>query len=62
MEKNYVSEFTVFMDRYLKEHPEVVKDQQHGWDIYWNPKRSDQVEQDTPHSGSSNPDQNTHPG
>ena len=27
MEKGYVSEFTVFMSRYLQEHPEVVEDQ-----------------------------------
>jgi hypothetical protein len=38
MEKNYISEFTVFMNRYLKEHPEVVKDQERGRNIYWNPK------------------------
>lgn len=36
MEKSYVSEFTVFMSRYLQEHPEVVEDQQRGWNIYWN--------------------------
>ncbi len=36
MEKGYVSDFTVFMNRYLKEHPEVVEDQQRGWNIYWN--------------------------
>ncbi len=34
----YVSEFTEFMDGYLKKHPEVVEDQQRGWNIYWNPK------------------------
>ena len=32
----YVSEFTAFMNGYLKEHPEVVADQHHGWDIYWD--------------------------
>jgi len=36
MKKNYVSEFMVFMNRYLKEHPEVVEDQHRGWNIYWN--------------------------
>ncbi|HYP67378.1 MAG TPA: DUF3460 family protein [Thiobacillaceae bacterium] len=36
MEKSYVSEFTVFMNHYLEEHPEVVEDQQRGWNIYWN--------------------------
>ncbi len=32
----YVSEFTVFMDRFLAEHPAVVKDQLRGWYIYWD--------------------------
>jgi hypothetical protein len=36
MHKNYVSEFTVFMNGYLKAHPEVVEDQQRGWNIYWD--------------------------
>ncbi len=34
-DKEYVSEFTRFIDRYLAEHPEVVKDQKRGWKIYW---------------------------
>jgi hypothetical protein len=34
-------EFTAFMDKYLKEHPEVVKDKRRGWNIYWNPTRVD---------------------
>jgi hypothetical protein len=38
MDKHYVSEFMVFIDAYLKEHPEVVKDQRRGWDIFWKPK------------------------
>ena len=36
MDKHYVSEFTVFMNGYLQAHPEVVEDQQRGWNIYWN--------------------------
>jgi hypothetical protein len=32
-------EFTTFIERFLKEHPEVVADQQRGWDIYWNPRK-----------------------
>ena len=40
MDRNYVSEFTVFMNQFLQDHPEVVKDQQFGWNIYWNPKGS----------------------
>lgn len=38
MDKEYVSEFTGFIDGYLKDHPEVVEDQKRGWDIFWNPK------------------------
>ena len=34
-------EFMDFMDKFLKDHPEVVKDQQYGWDIYWNPRKAD---------------------
>jgi hypothetical protein len=41
MDKHYVSEFMVFIDAYLKEHPEVVKDQEQIWNIYWNPKKVD---------------------
>jgi len=26
-----------FMDQYLRQHPEVAKDQHQGWDIYWSP-------------------------
>lgn len=35
-DKQYVSEFTRFIDHYLAEHPEVVKDQKRGWKIYWD--------------------------
>lgn len=38
MDRNYVSEFTIFMNRYLEQHPEVVKDQQSGRDFGWHPK------------------------
>ena len=31
----YVSEFTRFMDNYLRQHPEVVRDQALGWHIWW---------------------------
>ncbi len=37
MRRDYVSEFTLFIDDYLKAHPEVVKDQQRGWNLFWNP-------------------------
>ncbi|MFZ1576254.1 MAG: DUF3460 family protein [Chromatiaceae bacterium] len=33
-------EFTGFMEQFLRDHPEVVEDQQHDWDIYWNPNDS----------------------
>ncbi len=39
MDKAYVSEFAVFMDHYLAEHPEVVTDQQYGWDLDWKQQR-----------------------
>ncbi len=32
----YRSEFTGFMDAYLRAHPEVVDDQRHGWYIWWD--------------------------
>ena len=32
----YVSEFDQFLDTYLKRHPEVERDQQRGWDIWWD--------------------------
>lgn len=38
MKDNYVSEYTVFINRYLAEHPEVVEDQKRGWDIWWDKK------------------------
>jgi hypothetical protein len=38
MDKAYVSEFMNFMNRYLKEHPEVVEEQRHGWEFFWNAK------------------------
>lgn len=34
--EEYRSEFTNFMDGYLREHPEVVDDQRHGWYIWWD--------------------------
>lgn len=34
----YVSEFTEFMDQYLKDHPEVVRDRSVGFGIFWNRK------------------------
>jgi hypothetical protein len=46
MRTNYEAfEFTTFMDAYLHDHPEVVEDQQLGWDIYWNPSLSPQGQQ-----------------
>jgi hypothetical protein len=41
MERNVFArgEFMNFLDRFLDEHPEVVKDQQRGWDIYWKPQK-----------------------
>ncbi|TFW23618.1 DUF3460 family protein [Duganella callida] len=33
--KRYVSEFEQFMDGFLRQHPEVGRDQQLGWRIWW---------------------------
>lgn len=30
-------EFYRFMQDFLQAHPDVIEDQQRGWDIYWNP-------------------------
>jgi hypothetical protein len=38
MDSAYVSEFTLFMNRFLEQHPEVVKDQQRRWDFSWHPE------------------------
>jgi len=38
MNKQYVSEFTAFINHYLEDHPEVVKEQHRGWRIYWDHK------------------------
>lgn len=36
--EGYVSEFTAFMNDYIKQHPEVVEDQRKGRAIYWDKK------------------------
>jgi len=36
VDRAYVSEFTGFIDQFLKEHPDVVKDQWVGREIYWD--------------------------
>ena len=33
--REYVSEFTRFMDGYLHQHPEVQQDRTLGWRIWW---------------------------
>ncbi len=38
MKTEYVSEYTLFINRYLAEHPEVVEDQKRGWNIWWDRK------------------------
>lgn len=38
MDKHYVSEFTAFMDHFLKEHPEVVEEQMRGYNFFFNPE------------------------
>lgn len=46
MDKAYVSEFTLFMNRYLEQHPEVVEDQRRGWRFGWEPKVEPEAERD----------------
>lgn len=36
-------EFMDFMDKFLQEHPEIVKDQRYGWNIHWNPRKQEPV-------------------
>lgn len=38
MDRQYVSEHTRFINRYLEEHPEEVADQARGRAIYWDRK------------------------
>ncbi len=35
MSKGYVSDFEKYMDQYLKDHPEVVKEQWKAEENYW---------------------------
>ncbi len=35
MSKAYVSDFEQYMDQYLKDRPEVVKEQRQAEEIYW---------------------------
>jgi hypothetical protein len=32
----YVSEFTSFINGYQRQHPNMEKDQQHGWYLLWD--------------------------
>ena len=36
MAKPYVSEFTIFIDRLLAEHPEIERNQRIGRAMYWD--------------------------
>lgn len=38
MDRSFVSNHTRFIDQFLDEHPEVVKEQRQGWHIYWDKK------------------------
>jgi len=38
MDKAYVSDFTKFMDQFLKVHPEVVEEQMSSWASFWDLK------------------------
>ncbi len=43
MNRDYVSEFTQFIDQYLQQHPEVVQEQQRGWNFGWHTENIDEV-------------------
>lgn len=51
MERNRFArgEFMEFIDAFMNAHPEVVEDQKHGWDIYWNPEMAhrDELEEES---------------
>lgn len=38
MNKAYVSDFEIFMGKFLKDHPEVVEQQRRGWSSFWQVK------------------------
>lgn len=38
IDRHYVSEFHVFMTRFLEEHPEIPADQARGRGMYWDKK------------------------
>lgn len=38
MHETFDSEFTVFLNKFLAEHPEVLLDQQAEWDHLWHPR------------------------
>ena len=35
MSKAYISEFELFMNQYLKDHPEVVEERMRNWRSFW---------------------------
>ena len=38
MNKAYVSDFEILMEKFLKDHPEVVEEQRRGWSSFWEVK------------------------
>jgi Protein of unknown function (DUF3460) len=38
MNKAYTSEYESFIDQFLKQHPEIVEEQQRNWCTYWEVK------------------------
>lgn len=45
MERNYVSDFTLFIDHFMEEHPEELEVQRTGRRLYWE-KQVDLLEQE----------------
>jgi hypothetical protein len=44
MDRNYVSDYTRFIDQFIQEHPDVLEEQRSGRLLYWE-KRVDLVAQ-----------------
>jgi hypothetical protein len=44
MDRNYVSDYTRFIDQFIQEHPDVLEEQRSGRLLYWD-KRVDLVAQ-----------------
>lgn len=51
MSKGYVSEFSIFMNQYLDENPQLTEERQRGWREFWMPN----ISLDTPNDLQKEP-------